>query len=123
MEIDVRPVSGATLVTVKGRVVEGVEADQLRQALRRITQKPSGGTILDLERVTYFDSAGVGILVAHYISLANRGDTIVLLNANQRVSVILELAQLADRFVFATSLEEAIEHVRAGTTDSRSSSA
>src|SRR3989304_1393962 len=98
MEVDVTFPGDVARVRIKGRIVDGKQADQLKQTLSKLLQDGKLNTIFDLWEVTWFDSLGIGILVAHYISVASQGGKVMLLGANKKIRQIVEMVRLAGRF-------------------------
>jgi anti-anti-sigma factor len=112
MEVDVTFHGDVARVRIKGRIVDGKQADQLKQTLSKLLQDGKLNTIFDLWEVTWFDSLGIGILVSHYISVAGRGGKVMLLGANKKVRRIVEMVRVADRFGWTWDLEEALAWFR-----------
>ena len=50
--------------------------------------------ILDLTEVPYIDSAGLGMIVSHYVRCQSRGVRLVLAGANPRVVQLLEMTKV-----------------------------
>ncbi len=112
MEVDVSFHGNVTRVRIKGRIVDGKSAEQLKQTLAKLVQEGKLNTIFDVWEVSWFDSLGIGILVAHYISVASRGGRVMILGANKKVRQIVEMVRLADRFGWCWDLDEALAWFR-----------
>jgi anti-anti-sigma factor len=108
MEVDVSFHGDVTRVRIKGRIVDGKPAEQLKQTLSKLVQDGRLNTIFDLWEVSWFDSLGIGILLGHYISVAGRGGKVMLLGANTKVRQIVEMVRLSDRFGWAWDFDEAL---------------
>ena len=107
MEFKVSPHGEQTLVEIRGRIVEGDAADDLDRALRGLIREKRFNTILDVSRVAWFDSTGIGILISHYVSATKLGGKVLLLKANDRVKTLMRLVHLYDRFGWADDVKEA----------------
>jgi anti-anti-sigma factor len=112
MEVDVTFHGDVARVRIKGRIVDGKAADQLKQTLSKLLQDGKLNTIFDLWEVTWFDSLGIGILLGHYIPVAGRGGKVMLLGANTKIRQIVEMVRVADRFGWAWDLDEALAWFR-----------
>ncbi len=112
MKVDVTFHGDVARVRIKGRIVDGKSADELKQTLAKLVEEGKLHTIFDLWEVTWFDSLGIGVLVGHYISVAGRGGKVMLLGANTKVRQIVEMVRLADRFGWSWDLEEALAWFR-----------
>ncbi len=119
MKIDVSRHGDVARVRVKGRIVDGKPADEFKAALQKLVREGTRDTIIDLEEVSWFDSLALGILVAHYASCTNRGGSVALLGANDKIRALMKLARVDDRFGWASELGEAQRWL----ADSRSSKA
>jgi anti-sigma B factor antagonist len=54
--------------------------------------------IVDLSKVTYIDSAGLGAVLAAYISAKSAGSDLKLINLTQRIKDLLHLTRLISVF-------------------------
>ena len=108
MDIEVKTKGTVTLVRVRGRIVDGKQADLLLDALRKLVRAQHVKTVFDFEGVTYLDSLAIGILVSHYVSVSLLGGGIVLLKADNKVEELMKMTQLTDRFGWATELDDAV---------------
>jgi anti-sigma B factor antagonist len=65
--------------------------------------------ILDLSRVPYMDSAGLGSLVSTYVSCQKSGRRMALSGVNPRVWQLFEITRLEPLFLVFPSLMDAID--------------
>ena len=63
--------------------------------------------ILDLADVPYIDSAGLGLIVSHYVRCQGREVRLVLAGVNPRVIQLLEMTKVDEFFPMVGSAEEA----------------
>ncbi|SRR6266542_2427059 len=108
MEITERTVDDVTVLAVKGRIILEVDVHPLRTAVDRLVEQGRLKLVLDLQEATYIDSAGVGVLVAKYVSVHRRGGTIKLLHLGPRVRRVLEITKLTGVFEIFESEDEAV---------------
>jgi anti-sigma B factor antagonist len=85
-------------------------APVFQNAMRR--EEPAETVILDLSDVPYVDSAGLGMLVAAFVSRQKAGRKIVLSGINPRVQRLFEITRVQDLFLIFSSPEEAIAALR-----------
>ena len=80
-------------------------------ALRNTFESEEGGQdalhILDLSEVPYMDSAGLGMIVSHYVRCQGRGVRLVAAGVSSRVIQLLELTKVDKFFPRFDSVEEA----------------
>jgi anti-sigma B factor antagonist len=108
MDIKTTSHGKVTVVEIRGRIVEGEPAEQLNKVLRTLISQGRFHTIVDMEKVEWFDSTGIEIVVAHYVSVIKQGGRILFLKASDRVRHLFKLVRLEDRFGWAQTLEEAL---------------
>ena len=63
--------------------------------------------ILDLADVPYIDSAGLGLIVSHYVRCQGRGVRLVVAGVSPRVVQLLEMTKVDEFFPRVGSVEEA----------------
>ena len=80
-------------------------------ALRNTFESEEGGQdalhILDLSEVPYMDSAGLGMIVSHYVRCQGRGVRLVAAGVSSRVVQLFELTKVDKFFPRFDSVEEA----------------
>jgi anti-sigma B factor antagonist len=62
--------------------------------------------ILDLAEVPYMDSAGLGMIVSHYVRCQGRGVRLVLAGVSPRVVQLLEMTKVDEFFPRVATVEE-----------------
>jgi anti-anti-sigma factor len=87
-------------------------------ALRNTFESTGAGAphvlhILDLTEVPYMDSAGLGMIVSHYVRCQGRGVRLVAAGVSPRVSQLLEMTKLDKLFPRVEAVEEADSAVKA----------
>ena len=70
-------------------------------------------TILDLEQMTYMDSAGLGLLVNGFVSAQRRGREFLVTGVNERVGALLSLTHVDKVLAMYPSVDDAEEYLRA----------
>ena len=70
--LNVREVSGVSIVDVSGRVTLGDGAGTLRDRVREMAAAGKKSILLDLGALSNLDSTGIGVLVSSGLSLRHR---------------------------------------------------
>jgi len=83
-----------TIVDVAGRIQLGEGTSALRETLRQLVEKDQLKILLNLGRVSYIDSSGVGELVGAFTTVRNAGGELKLLNLTQKVHDVLFVTKL-----------------------------
>ena len=79
------------------RLTVETESD-LKDAVRRQLDAGRRHLVLDLARVPYVDSCGLGTMVQAYVSAHRLGGSVKLMNVNQRVRQLLTITRLLTVF-------------------------
>jgi anti-anti-sigma factor len=66
--------------------------------------------ILDLTEVPYMDSAGLGIVVGHYVSRQRKGIRLIAVGVGPRVRELLKMTKLDTTIPMTTTVDEADIH-------------
>ena len=101
-----RKAESATVVEVGGEV-ELHSAGQLRDELVRAGSSDNPCVVVDLSRVTFIDSTGLGVLVGAFKSVRERG-ALSLVCPQRSVRRVLEITGLTQVFPIFDTLEEAV---------------
>ncbi|GAB6182151.1 anti-sigma F factor antagonist [Desulfotomaculum defluvii] len=94
MHLDMEQQQDTLLVRLGGEMDFGV-ADKMRKALdNELVDRRAKNLVLNLSRVTFIDSSGLGVILGRYKRLANCGGKVILVGAQPQVRRILELSGL-----------------------------
>jgi anti-sigma B factor antagonist len=94
INLTTRQVDDVSVVDVAGKITLGEGASALRDLLHALVAEGHKKILLNLQNVTYIDSAGVGELVSGYTSLTNQGGTLKLLGLTSRIKDLLQITKL-----------------------------
>ena len=111
MDIEITFKGDIPVIRLSGRIIDGESAAKLQETFQGFARDGRIFTIIDLEHVTYFDSLAIGLLIAHYISVSQRGGRVLLLKADEKIRILMRMTRLEDRFAWVTDLEEALRTV------------
>lgn len=108
MIIEKRRLGEDTLLTVEGVIKLGESAEFLARTLDRVLEEDGRHVLIDMAKINYMDSTGIGELVGYLGRFRDAKRRLVLIHPAERVRRLLEVAQLADLFPTFDSLEEAL---------------
>lgn len=108
MIIEKRRLGEDTLLTVEGVIKLGESAEFLARTLDRVLSESGRHVLIDMAKINYMDSTGIGELVGYLGRFREAKRRLVLIHPAERVRRLLEVAQLADLFPTYDSLEEAL---------------
>jgi len=108
LEIDQKEREGVVLLKLDGRITVGKEATALRSAVDELNQESKRNLVLDLARVDYIDSTGLGALVMMANTMRKNGGNCKLLHLNRRNIELLVMTKLATVFEIFNDEQDAI---------------
>ncbi len=104
MKTSVRQVGHVSIVDISGKITIGEGDVVLRERVNELLDSGQKNLLLNLEKVSYMDSAGIGELVACYKRAKEKEGTVKLLNPSGKVYDLLQLTKLEE--VFETYRDE-----------------
>jgi anti-sigma B factor antagonist len=108
MIVEKRRHGAHTVLRVEGVIRMGESAQFLAQALERLLAEEQGNVLVDLERINYIDSTGIGELVGYFGKFRERERRLVLVKPADRIKKLLEIAKLDRVFASYDDLETAL---------------
>jgi anti-anti-sigma factor len=106
MEVTAEISGEATKLKVKGRL-DGYWADHLAKALEEEIHRGSHRLLLDLSEVIFLSSAGIRVLVKYYKQLREIEGSLMISEASQQVTKVLEISKLAPILLAGENAEAA----------------
>jgi len=108
MEIQEREREGIVILDLTGELTVGGPASVLREKLRQLAEANRNKIILNLAKVDFIDSTGLGAMVVCYTTLQKAGGRLVLLNLNRRQLELLVLTKLSTVFEVFEDEQDAV---------------
>ena len=108
MEITTREVADVTILDLDGKLVRGVGDELLRDTMDRLLGEHRKKVLINLSKVTFIDSSGVGELVASTKVAEQLGTSLKLMRMPDRVHQTLKLSLLMPMFETHQSEEAAL---------------
>jgi anti-sigma B factor antagonist len=98
LKISNRQVDGVGVVELAGRIVLGEESNAMREQIKGMLAAGQKKIVLNLNDVTYIDSAGLGALVAAHHSARTQGASLKLAHLGAKFQEILQVTKLLTVF-------------------------
>ncbi len=99
-------VDGVAVVALEGRIVLGEESTALREKVKSLLATGQKKIVLNMDKVSYIDSSGLGALVAAHTSAKSQGASLKISNLGSKFQEILLVTKLVTVFeVFPTEAE------------------
>jgi anti-sigma B factor antagonist len=109
MKVNIRQEGDVSVVDLSGKITIGEGDVVLREKVQDLLDFDHKKILLNLEKVSYMDSAGIGELVACYKRAKEKEGTVKLLNPSGKVYDLLQLTKLEDVFDTYKNEKEAVE--------------
>ena len=101
-----REVDGVAVVALDGRIVLGEESNALREKVKSLIAGGKKKIVLNMNNVTFIDSAGLGTLVAAHHSAKTQGAALKLCHLGAKFQEVLQITKLLTGFdVYNTEAE------------------
>ena len=93
-----REVDGVTVVALDGRIVLGGESNALRDKVKWLLAEEKKKMVLNMENITFIDSAGLGTLVTCHYTAKKEGASMRLCHLNTKFKELLHITKLLTLF-------------------------
>ena len=98
LNIKERQAGDVTVLDLEGKITIGEGSVALRNAIRRLIDEGKKKILLNLARVSYVDSSGIGELVSSFTTINREGGQLKLLNLTQKIQDLLAITKLLTVF-------------------------
>ena len=107
MKIHVSDIDDITVLEIDGMITLGSDL-QLSEMFKEQIERSRHKLILDMTKVKYIDSIGMGQLAGGLTALEEVGGTLVLARVNSKIRELLKLTGLQNHIVAYENVDEAL---------------
>jgi anti-sigma B factor antagonist len=100
---------GAAVITLKGNVMGGPDGQQLHDQLRELVDDNKSNVVVDLSKVKFMNSSGLGMLISGMTTMRNAGGDVRLARVADRIQSLLVITKLVTVFKEYDTVEEAVK--------------
>ncbi len=97
MEINRREVGDIVIFDINGEI-DLYNAPEIKEKIKDELNKNKVNVIINLDRVSYIDSSGIGVLISSLSNLKKIGGALKLINVYASVRKVFELTKLTSFF-------------------------
>ncbi len=108
MKIIQRNVDNVCILDLEGRITIGEGDVIMREAVMGLMDMGHTRILLNMARVTYMDSSGVGELLSCLTKVTDKGGQFKLLNISTKIKNLLHIAQILSVFDYYDNEEAAL---------------
>jgi anti-sigma B factor antagonist len=109
MEFKIKHEKGVTIISLKGEVIGGPDATELRRQLHSLIEQGKKKIVVDLEQVELMNSSGLGMLIGGLTTVRNSDGDLRLAKASAKILSLFAVTKLSKVFTHFDSLKSAIE--------------
>jgi anti-sigma B factor antagonist len=108
MKFSTRKIGEVVVIDVDGKILLGEGDVEIKKTVDDLLIKGNKNVLLNLARVPYLDSAGLGEIIRCYTALRKSGGSLKLLSPNRRIIDLLSITKLLDVFDWYDNEESAL---------------
>jgi len=108
VKIKERRRDGVVILDMSGKLMGGPDAEAFAEILKTLIHEGSHNVVVNLERVNWVNSTGLGILISGYSTLRKSGGELKLLKVSERIENIFVVSKLHTVFHSFQEEEEAV---------------
>lgn len=109
MELSSEPRDGYLAIHVEGDKIDAAAVKQFKERMKELTQDTAGPVVLDMSRVTFLDSSGLGAIVAAMKTLGPERP-LELAGLTPTVRKVFRLTRMETIFAIHPYLPETLAH-------------
>jgi len=96
------------VVALSGKVIGGPELMEVKDVFQKAVEQDKKKVLLDLGRVNWMDSSGLGVIVSGHTTLSKGGGSLRILNATKKIHELFIITKLITIFDTYTDEQEAL---------------
>lgn len=108
MKYDISEKYNCVIMHLKGNIMGGPSAESFRDDLHKLIEKGKKELIVDLGKVKFMNSSGIGLLIGGLTTMRNAGGDLRICQADKKIESLLVVTQLITVFSHFRTLDEAI---------------
>jgi len=109
MKMNVITKESVVIIELKGKIMGGPDATLLNDKLHELIDTGQNKVIVDLSKVNWMNSSGLGILIGGLTTLRNNEGDLKLSGITERIENLLIITKLITVFETFETLEEAVK--------------
>jgi len=113
LELETSKRGSQTVLTVRGEI-DVYTAPRLRQSIVDLVEAGAVNLVIDMEKVDFLDSTGLGVLVEGLKRVRTRGGDLSIVVTQDKIIKIFEITGLNKAFSLHSTLEDALREPVSG---------
>ncbi len=108
MGVNIKEENNAAIVEIKGKLIDGSLAEEVKKKLRNLIEKGQKNVVVDLSGVDYISSSGFALLISGLKSTREKGGDMKLANVSSKAGELLSTTKLDHVFEEYDTVEKAV---------------
>lgn len=108
MSVKEKIVGNVAVLSISGKMMGGTETDEVHEKVKSLIADKIKRVVIDLSKVKWMNSRGIGILMACFTSLKNEDGTMKVAGATEKVNSLLMLTQIITVFDHYETVDRAL---------------
>jgi len=108
VKIKKRAKGDVTILDLSGKIMGGDDFDLFNNSIKELVTEGAVDIVLNLSKVKWINSTGLGLMVSAYTSLVKQGGRMKIAEVSDRIDNILHVTQLELIFETFQSEDEAV---------------
>jgi anti-sigma B factor antagonist len=100
---------GIVILEPKGKIMGGPDAAILHDSLHELINQGKKKVVIDLAKVDWMNSTGLGILISGLTTMRNNGGELKLANVTEKIQSLLTITKLITVFETFDSIDQAVQ--------------
>ena len=96
------------IIALSGKVIGGPELMEVKDVFQKAVDQEKNKVLLDLGKVKWMDSSGLGVIVSGHTTLSRAGGALRILNATRKIHELFIITKLITIFETFTDEQEAL---------------
>ncbi len=96
------------VIALSGKVIGGPELMEVKSVFQKAVDQENNKVLLDLGKVSWMDSSGLGVIVSGHTTLSRAGGALRILNATKKIHELFIITKLITIFETFTDEQEAL---------------
>lgn len=109
MKLTTREENGIVVLEPKGKIMGGPDATMLHDQLHDLIDQDKKRVVIDLSKVEWMNSTGLGILISGLTTLRNNGGELKLARVTDKIESLLTITKLITVFESFDDVEGAVK--------------
>lgn len=108
MNYNIKEKYNCIIIEFKGKIMGGPDAEKFRDDLHKLIEEDKKEVVVDLGKVSFMNSSGLGLLIGGLTTMKNAGGDLKICRADKKIESLLVVTQLISVFDHYRTLDEAV---------------